>query len=68
MHILSKTVLQKDQKLSTVMTTDAGETIRNCANRKGDVISEENMRRRSYCMRSKTPQRLPQRIPKDEKV
>ena len=33
-----KLTYKKDQKLSTVMTTDAGETIRNCAKRKGDEV------------------------------
>ena len=33
-----KLTCKKDQKLSTVMTTDAGETIRNCANRKGGEV------------------------------
>ena len=33
-----KLTYKRDQKLSTVMTTDAGETIRNCANRKGDEV------------------------------
>ena len=33
-----KLTYKKDQKLTTVMTTDTGETIRNCANRKGDEV------------------------------